>query len=163
MSFSSWSSRRTLFSLPRSQRSSNPQFSTGVDLVEVDVTVLDKNGKPVTDLRAADFEVRERGDCSASTRSFSSRPMARSRRRRRGGPSGFAPSGPADAAVAGPLQPRVFIFVFDMAHLSAAGFDRSRTAIRSFLGDGLRADDLAGLVVNGNMLGNRIVSDKEHS
>jgi VWFA-related protein len=76
------------------------------------------------------------------------------------------PAAPADPAAPAavprrPLEPRVFIFIFDMAHLSPAGFDRTRTAIRSFLEDGLRPIDLAGLVVNGTMLGNRIVSDKK--
>ena len=36
-------------------------FRAGVDLVEVDVIVTDKNGEPVTGLIAADFEIRERG------------------------------------------------------------------------------------------------------
>ena len=70
------------------------------------------------------------------------------------------PPGPGAVPVR-PLQPRVFVFIFDMSHLSAAGFDRSRTAIRSFFNDGLRPNDLAGLVVNGVMLGNRIASDKK--
>ena len=55
----------------------------------------------------------------------------------------------------------MFIFVFDIAHLSANGFNRSRSAIQGFLESGLRAQDLAGLVVNGEMLGNKIVSDKK--
>ena len=32
-------------------------FKTGVDLVAVDVTVVDRNGTPVENLTAADFEV----------------------------------------------------------------------------------------------------------
>ncbi len=136
-----------------------PPFRTGVDLVEVDVTVLDKNGRPVTDLTAADFEIRERGQPQRLDTIYLVT----------GDPARFknagSPTPSSDAALPGavpvrPLQPRVFVFVFDMAHLSAAGFDRSRSAIRSFLTDGLRPIDLAGLVVNDKMLGNRIGSDK---
>jgi len=147
-----------------------PQFRAGVDVVEVDVSVLDKNGKPVTDLRAGDFEVRERGDLQRVDTIFLVAPMARpagagttaaTAAAPPPAPAAPPPAPPTNAAVAvRPLPPRVFVFVFDMAHLSAAGFERSRTAIRTFLGDGLRAEDFAGLVVNGNMLGNRIVSDK---
>ena len=54
-----------------------PQFKAGVDVVEVDVSVLDKNGKPVTDLRAGDFEVRERGDLQRVDTIFLVAPMAR--------------------------------------------------------------------------------------
>lgn len=35
----------------------NPTFRSGVDLILVDTVVLDANGNPLTDLRAADFEV----------------------------------------------------------------------------------------------------------
>ena len=35
-----------------------PTFRTGVDLVAVDVSVVDRNGKPVTDLLAPDFAVK---------------------------------------------------------------------------------------------------------
>jgi hypothetical protein len=36
-------------------------FPTGVDLVAVDVTVVDRQGRPVADLRAEDFEVKVGG------------------------------------------------------------------------------------------------------
>ena len=52
-----------------------PQFKSNVDLVEVDVTVVDKDGKPVTDLTAADFEIRERGDVQRIDTIISSAPM----------------------------------------------------------------------------------------
>ena len=140
----------------------NPQqtpFRAAVDLVEVDVTAIDKNGKPVTDLTAADFEIREGGQPQRIDTIYlvTADPSVLK------GP-GIAPSSepPAPGAVpVRPLQPRVFVFIFDMSHLSAAGFDRSRAAIRSFFNDGLRPNDLAGLVVNGVMLGNRIASDKK--
>lgn len=44
-----------------------PVFRSGVDAVTVDVTVLDKDGKPVRDLTAADFEVREGGKLQTVT------------------------------------------------------------------------------------------------
>ena len=36
-------------------------FRSGIDSISVDVNVTDKQGRPVTDLTAADFEVREEG------------------------------------------------------------------------------------------------------
>ncbi len=38
-----------------------PTFRTRIDSVSVDVTVTDRQGRPVTDLTAADFEIRELG------------------------------------------------------------------------------------------------------
>jgi len=37
--------------------SQQPTFRSGIDLIRVDVTVLDKDGNPVTDLSASDFRV----------------------------------------------------------------------------------------------------------
>ena len=137
------------------QTAQSPQFRTGVDIVEVDVTVLDRQGRPVTDLSPADFEIRERGSLQRIDTIFlvtTEGPLAR------GTPAGI---GSPPALPRRPLQPRIFIFVFDLAHLSANGFNRSRSAVQGFLESGLRAQDLAGLVVNGEMLGNKIVSDKK--
>ncbi|HEY9465369.1 MAG TPA: VWA domain-containing protein, partial [Vicinamibacterales bacterium] len=39
-----------------------PTFRTGVDLVAVDVAVVDRNGRPVEDLRAPDFAVKIDGE-----------------------------------------------------------------------------------------------------
>ena len=44
-----------------------PTFRAGIDLVEVDVTVLDKHRHPVTGLQADDFIVREDGQARAIT------------------------------------------------------------------------------------------------
>lgn len=135
-----------------------PQFRARVDLVEIDVTVLDRQGRPVTDLTAADFEVRERGEVqrldTIALITADAALLARA------GASGAAYVPDVSAAIVRPMPPRVFVFVFDMTHLSANGFTRSRTALRGFLEDGLRPDDLAGLVVDGVMAGNRIESDK---
>jgi VWFA-related protein len=44
---------------PPPQPQQQPTFRARVDTVSVDVTVLDRQGNPVTDLKAEDFEIRE--------------------------------------------------------------------------------------------------------
>jgi VWFA-related protein len=144
---------------PQNPTPPNTQFRTAVDLVEVDVTVVDKSGRPVTDLSPADFEIRERGDLQKIENIYLVSEDAAAPTPPPGMPAP-APAIPGAHVPVRALPPRVFVFVFDMAHLSAGGFDRCRNAIRDFLADGLRPNDLAGLVVNGNMLGNRIQTDK---
>lgn len=46
---------------PAGARPQAPTFRTGVSLVRVDVTVTDRNGLPVDDLRAEDFTIEEDG------------------------------------------------------------------------------------------------------
>lgn len=41
--------------------SQQPAFRTGIDVVTVDAFVTDRQGRPVRDLTAADFEIKERG------------------------------------------------------------------------------------------------------
>ncbi len=43
------------------QKPQTPTFRTRIDSVSVDVTVTDRQGRPVTDLTPADFEIREAG------------------------------------------------------------------------------------------------------
>jgi VWFA-related protein len=49
------------------ERPRPPVFRTGTNLVRVDVSVLDKDGRPVRSLTAEDFEVRENGEVQAIT------------------------------------------------------------------------------------------------
>jgi VWFA-related protein len=48
--------------VPASPPEQGPTFRTGVDVVSVDVAVVDRNGKPVADLRAPEFTVRIDGE-----------------------------------------------------------------------------------------------------
>ena len=50
---------------PPAPQTQTPTFRTRVDAVTVDVIATDKQGKPVTDLTAADFEVKENGKVQA--------------------------------------------------------------------------------------------------
>ena len=47
--------------LLQAQQAQPPTFRSRTDLVEVDVVVVDRDGNPVTGLKAADFVVRDRG------------------------------------------------------------------------------------------------------
>ena len=44
-----------------------PRFRVGVDAIRMDVVVTDRDGNLVTDLTAADFEVRQDGKVQAVT------------------------------------------------------------------------------------------------
>ncbi len=57
---------------PSAQQPPQPTFRTGVTVVPVDVRVLDRDGKPVTDLKQADFAVLEDGS-PQEIRHFSAR------------------------------------------------------------------------------------------
>jgi VWFA-related protein len=50
---------------PPPQPPQQPTFRARVDTISVDVSVLDRKGIPVTDLKAEDFEIREKGKVQA--------------------------------------------------------------------------------------------------
>lgn len=133
------------------------QFIVGVDVVEVDVSVTDKNGRPVTDLTARDFRVSEDGQAQTIQAIY----LATLDRAILGAPAPVNLAAPSDVPERRELKQRVFVFLLDMNHLSAAGFTRSRDAIAGFLKDGMTPADLVGVVVGDKMIGNRIGSDKE--
>ncbi len=47
--------------VPPAQDPQQPAFRTRIDAISVDATVTDRQGRPVTDLRSEDFEIRESG------------------------------------------------------------------------------------------------------
>jgi VWFA-related protein len=144
------------------QSAQKPQFTAGVDVVEVDVRVTDKAGAPATNLTAGDFELLEDGVPQKIQAIY----LATLDPTVLGASTPSAPASP-DAPAVPPvarrqLTQRIFVFLLDLAHLSAPGFERTRTALESFLKDGLTPADVVGVVANGRMLGNRLETDKTH-
>ena len=90
-------------------QSGRPQFETGIDIVTVDVTVLGRDGSPVTKLQPDDFALTVDGR---------PRPI-HSVRLVTIGESAAAPTAPAEPSrpAAPPLAPRHFVLVIDREHI----------------------------------------------
>src|SRR3954467_15591885 len=136
-----------------------PTFRSGAQVVEVDVRVL-KDGRFVTDLTAADFQITEDGVPQP----------VRSLVLIGGAPSApLAPSAPAPSAPSAPLAPsaptarqsQLWLFVFDTAHLTPGPFQRAREAAASFISDKFTDGDIGGGVVDGKMANNRLTTDRK--
>jgi len=128
-----------------------PAFQTGTVLVEVDVSVHDRQGRFVDDLGPADFTIYEDG-----VRQRIERVLLLGTRR------GAGRGRPGDATASSDrlvLVPRIIVLVVDDGHLSPAAFLRVRRAAMEFL-DTLAPEDVSGVVVSGRMAGGRLTTDK---
>jgi VWFA-related protein len=137
-------------------------FRSGAQIVEVDVRVLGKNGKFVTDLGLADFEISEDGvpqkiqSVVLVTRDPApSAPLAPS------APAPLAPPAPS-APLAPPARSagQTWVFVFDTTHLTTGPLGRARTAVARFIQEKFREGDLGGVVADGKLLNNRFTGDR---
>ncbi|HEY6548201.1 MAG TPA: VWA domain-containing protein [Vicinamibacteria bacterium] len=107
----------------------------GIDLVQVDAVVTDKKGRAVTDLGAADFEVRQDGRVQAVTQAFYMGSVAGV-----GAPPRPALQGPAEpeaalpeVAAESPEAPSdAIVFVVDDLSMSLSGVDATRRALLAF-------------------------------
>jgi VWFA-related protein len=135
-----------------------PKFRSGVQLIEVDARVFDKDGKFITDLTKDDFEVLEDG---APQRIDAMYLVT--------GPGAGAPVTPAAPAVPGapdripeppaPVAPQTWVFYFDLNHLTpGTGFDRAKKAVEDFIALRFKDGDLAGILAGEKMVGNRLTS-----
>src|SRR5512139_1946749 len=127
-----------------------PGAASRVEVVRVDVAVTDSHGRPVPDLTAGDFEVREDDSPRAITNltyvvvgSGAPAPAAR--------PStGRAPATePVVPPPAPTRQRRVLAFVVDDLNLSRTSMARTRDLLKRFVQRSLRPDDLVGLFRTG--------------
>jgi VWFA-related protein len=113
-------------------------FKTGVDLVAVDVTVVDKTGTPVENLTAADFEVwisgRPRKVVEIVRMSYGSSAPA----------AAPAPGAGDDRPMTAPNARRMYVLAIDEHSLQAGSSLAAVSAAERFIGK-LRPDDLVGL------------------
>ncbi len=125
-----------------------PAFRTGADLVIVDAVVVDRSGTPVTDLTAADFEVRDEGRAQAVSL-FQT--VAVAAPAGGGAPTASRYAYSTNAGI-GEVPGRAFVLFFDDVHLTQAEGDRAKTALTQFLERELQPGDLVSLVAPGNAL-----------
>jgi VWFA-related protein len=135
-----------------------PAFKSGVQLIEVDARVFDKDGRFVADLTRDDFEIIEEGapqkiEAMYLVGATGNPPVHRSAEREGGSPETRAPS---------PSAPQTWIFFFDLNHLtSGGGFDRARKAVEAFIGERFKDGDLAGILAGDKMINNRLTSVRQ--
>src|SRR5687768_14881688 len=157
-----------LFVLPAYAQQASPTppddqvVRISTDLIQIDVTVTDKNGQVVTGLGAEDFEIFENGERQPiSNFSFISRRM-----------SGSTVTGrsatPRSAGEASTTEIRVgfarntIAIVVDDLNLSFASVYYTRKALRRFVDEQMRPDDLVAIIRTGGSVGalQQFTSDK---
>lgn len=132
------------------------------NLIQVDAVVTDKNGKPVTDLRAEDFEIQENGDVQKIT-NFSFVPIA----------SETAKPETTDTIdkIAPPIPPtrlkpeqvrRTIALVVDDLGLSFESAYYVRRALKKFVDVQMQPGDLVAIIRTGGGMGalQQFTSDK---
>ena len=105
--------------------------SARVSVVEVPVTVTGSDGKPVSGLKASDFELEEDG----RRQTILSVDVVDLARHSQESESGGLP----------PLARRHFLFLFDFTFATPNEIARSRDAVARFAGSGLSPDDFAAV------------------
>lgn len=168
---STWAAAALLAALqPTLVAQQTPTFRTTADVIAVEAAVTDKAGRPVTSLTAGDFTILENGQPQPVQTIYlvSSDPnFVRTGQFANDGPAKSADANATNSNTVTPgevirreLRGRVMVFVFDLNHLGADGYKRSKAAVESFLKDGAQQGDMIGVVVGTTMLNNRIDSDR---
>ncbi len=140
-----------------------PTFKSGVQVIEVDVRVFDRDGRFVGDLAIGDFEVLENGVPQELKTLFligGTTPTSVGPNFSSASAEAGLKSRPTDAPPESARQ--TWIFFFDLNHLTpGSGFDRARKAVEEFVQNRFRVGDLAGVIAGDKMVGNRLTSVRE--
>ena len=135
-----------------------------VDLVEVDVEITDRNGKPIKGLTQDQFTVSEDG----KPQKVSTFDYYDVEKIEKAGPGGNAPATvPVTVSIGGVAEPeqlrqtlrdrRLIVLFFDLTSLQPQDLTRSTDAAQKFLRTQMTAADLVGVVAFGNQL--NVISD----
>ncbi len=110
-------------------RAQTPTFPSGVDLIRIDVVVLDKDGRPVTGLTAADFEITESGTpvLIASFEPVVVRPTAKVQS------VSSEPARVSEPSTSEPEENRHFLVFFDDGNVGPVGAAQIRAQLAPFL------------------------------
>jgi VWFA-related protein len=133
------------------QQAPPPTFKSTTELVEVDAVVLDKNGDFVPGLTADNITLYENGKPQKIQQFF----MVT---HDQGVSDGALRSPYADEAQAG--AHRVFVMLFDEAHLSNDSLLRVKDGAAAFVREMFTAGDAGGVFLNGGMYKGRLTIDK---
>jgi VWFA-related protein len=129
---------------PTEKPSSPPRFPSEVEFVNVDVVAIDKQGKPVTDLKQEDFTVIEDGVPQNISR-FEAVELPVS-------PSATPAPKPAvstNVNAGERRSSRSFVLFFDDIHMSPAQAYRAKAAVTEFINKGTREGDRVSLIASG--------------
>lgn len=129
-----------------------------VNLVQMDATVVDAEGRLVEDLKASDFEIRQDGKLQViSNFSYVSTRPGQAGVRTASAPAGKKNSNNAAAPPPVPLRTdqirRVFAFVVDDLALAAENVPGVRSAIGKFVDQDMQPGDIAAVIRTGSGMG----------
>lgn len=132
------------------QTPQQPMFKSSTALVEVDVTVLDKQGRFVPGLLAEDLSLFEDGRPQKIQQFYMvthdpTRPVVNVSLTR---------------SEAEERARRFFVFVFDEAHLAPESLMRAKAGAEDFIRRQMLPGDMAGVFANGQMNKSRMTDDK---
>lgn len=140
------------------QQSQTPPFRTETSLVTVDAVVVDDQGRPVTGLTQADFEVLDAGVpqtvefFQATSDRRSGGALSVTQGSTAASPRAEAPSPVSTNVGVQAAATRTFVLLFDDLHLTREQGERARQALMRFVQQELADGDLVSLVVPGSAL-----------
>ena len=137
--------------LLQAQKPAQPTFKSATELVEVDAVVLDKNGNFVPGLKPEDITLYENGKPQRIQQFFMVTHDL-------GLTEGSIASQYADEAQFG--AHRVFVLLFDEAHLANDSLARVKAGAETFVREMFTAGDAGGVFLNGGMYKGRLTVDK---
>ena len=130
-----------------------PTFRSATALVEVDIIARDRDGRFVSGLTAADFEIFEDGRRQTIEHFY----LVTQR------PGAVVETATAAVPVRAPdrAERRVFVFFFDSQHLSTGSLLRLKNAAMDFVNGEMRPGDFAGVYVDGALVYGHLTNQKQ--